>query len=160
MTETLSPHRRSMRGPVLRLSLGGGLAFWFANLAISLTPIAADYRAALSISYVPMLLEALLGGLLIAFGVGYCLIRGYGSIPGRSPVLKSVLLSLLALILVTLLLEVPAKFLTPMPHAVRYFLIGLAFNTVRLLALSLVVGGLFDRVADARRPDEPRDVAG
>ena len=44
------------------LTVAGGLAFWLANLAISWTPIAADYRAALSISYFPMLLEALLGG--------------------------------------------------------------------------------------------------
>lgn len=146
MTETVSPHRGSPRGRALRLSLGGGLAFWFANLAISLTPVAADYRAALSISYVPMLLEALLGGLLIAFCVGFCLLHAHDRIPGRGPVLKSGLLSLLALVLVTLLLEVPAKFLTATPHAVRYFLIGVAINTVRLLALALVVGGLFDRV--------------
>ena len=56
-------------GHVVRLTVVGGLAFWVANLAISLTPIAAEYRAALSIPYVPMLVEALVGGLLIALGV-------------------------------------------------------------------------------------------
>ena len=47
------------------LAVAGGLGFWVANFAISLTPIAAEYRAALSISYYPMLFEALIGGLVI-----------------------------------------------------------------------------------------------
>jgi hypothetical protein len=34
-------------------ALAGAAAFWLVNLAISLTPVAADYRAALSISYNP-----------------------------------------------------------------------------------------------------------
>ena len=34
----------------LVLALVGGLGFWVANFAISLTQIAAEYRAALSIS--------------------------------------------------------------------------------------------------------------
>ena len=48
------------------LTIAGGAAFWLSNFAISRTPIAAEYRAALSISYYPMLLEALIGGLIIA----------------------------------------------------------------------------------------------
>lgn len=49
------------------LAIAGGLAFWLANFAISRSPIAAEYRAALSISYFPMLLESLIGGLIIGF---------------------------------------------------------------------------------------------
>jgi hypothetical protein len=41
----------------LTLAIGGGVAFWVANFAISRTPIAAEYRAALSISYLPTLLS-------------------------------------------------------------------------------------------------------
>ena len=137
--------RHRIWGRVLRPSVAGALAFWVVNLAISLTPIAADYRAALSIAYVPMLLEALLGGFLIALGVTYCLLRFHDTIPGRSPVLKAALLSLLALVLITMLLEVPAKFFTPTPHAIRYFLIGTTFNVLRILALGIVVGRLFGR---------------
>jgi hypothetical protein len=133
------------RGRLLRLSVAGGLSFWVVNLAISLTPIAADYRSALSIAYVPMLFEALLGGLLIALGVTYCLLRFHAAIPGRSPGRKAGLLSLLALILVTLLLEVPARFFTPTPHAMRYFLIGMAINVLRIFALGFVVGWLSGR---------------
>lgn len=137
--------RRRIWGRVLRPSVAGALAFWVVNLAISLTPIAADYRAALSIAYVPMLLEALLGGFLIALGVTYCLLRFHDTIPGQSPVPKAALLSLLALVLMTMLLEVPAKFFTPTPHAIRYFLIGTTFNLLRFLALGIVVGLLFGR---------------
>ena len=53
------------------LAVAGGFAFWLANFAISRTPIAAEYRAALSISYYPMLLESLIGGLIIGFCVSY-----------------------------------------------------------------------------------------
>ena len=38
---------------MLVLTLVGGLAFWLANFAISRTATAADYRAAMSISYYP-----------------------------------------------------------------------------------------------------------
>jgi hypothetical protein len=57
-----------MTGPrgIGRLAIAGASAFWIVNLLISLTPVAADYRSALSIRYVPMLIEAALGGLLTA----------------------------------------------------------------------------------------------
>ena len=75
------------------LTVAGGLGFWMANFVISLTPIAAEYRAALSIAYYPMLLEALLGGLIVGFCVSYLLLRFLDRIPTRTPLLKSVLLS-------------------------------------------------------------------
>lgn len=127
------------------LAVGGGLGFWLANFAISLTPIAAEYRAALSISYVPMLIEALIAGLVIGFGVGYCLVRFFDSIPTRGSVTKSVILSLIALVVFSLLIEVPAKFLTETGDALRYFIIGTAFNTLRFLVLGLVIGYLYRR---------------
>jgi hypothetical protein len=126
------------------LAIAGGLGFWAANFAISLTPIAAEYRAALSISYLPMLLESLLGGLLIGFGVSYVLLRFGDKLPAKTPILKSVILSFSALSMVTLLLEVPAKFFTPTNEAVRYFLIATLFNVIRILALGIVIGYLYD----------------
>ncbi len=128
------------------LAAGGGLGFWLANFAISLTPIAADYRAALSISYVPMLLQALLGGLILGCCVGYALLRFFDKIPTKTPILKAVLLSLIVLVLVTVLVEVPAKFLTTTSDAWRYFLIAALFNVLRILALGVAVGSLYDRV--------------
>ena len=124
------------------LAVAGGLGFWLANFAISLTPIAAEYRAALSISYFPMLLEALLGGLVIGFCVSYSLLRFFDKLPTRNPILKSVILSFIALIIVTVLIEVPAKFLAPTNDALRYFLIGTMFNVIRIPALGIVIGYL------------------
>lgn len=127
------------------LTIGGALGFWLANFAISLTPIAAEYRAALGIIYVPMLLQAMLGGLIIGFCVGYCLLRYYDRIPTTSPILKSGMLSFIALIVAIVFIEVPA-FLTTTDDALRYFLIATAFNTVRILALGVVVGYLCGRL--------------
>ena len=86
-------HSKGILKKVLVLTLVGGLAFWLANFAISRTAIAADYRAALSISYFPMLLEALVGGLIIGLWVSYFLIGFYDRIPTKDPILKSVILS-------------------------------------------------------------------
>src|SRR5512136_1522889 len=87
---------------VLVLAAVGGLAFWLANFAISRTPIAAEYRAALSISYFPMLFESLLGGLIIGFCVSYFLLRFFDKIPTQNPILKSVILSFIVLIIFTI----------------------------------------------------------
>ncbi len=84
------------------LTAAGGFAFWVTNFAISRTPIAAEYRAALSISYLPMLVEALVGGLIIGFCVSYFLLRFFDKIPTKNPILKSVILSFVVLIIVTI----------------------------------------------------------
>src|SRR5689334_10295325 len=112
---------------LVKLTIAGGVGFWAANFAISLTPIASEYRAALSISYLPMLLEALLGGLMIGFCVSYFLRRYYDKMPIKDPILKSLTLSFIVLIIVTLLIEIPAKFFTPTRDPWRYFLIGIMF---------------------------------
>lgn len=128
------------------LTIAGGLSFWVANVAISLTPIAAEYRATLSISYLPMLFEALIGGLVIAFCVSYCLLRFFGNIPTMNPILKSVIVSFVGMIVVTLLIEVPAKLLTPTSGALRYFLIGTIFNVLRIFALGIAIGSFYERI--------------
>ena len=136
---------------LVKLTIAGGLGFWVANSAISLTPIAAEYRAALSIAYLPMLLEALVGGLVIGFCVSYCLLRFFDKIPTMNPILKSVIVSFIALISVTMLIEVPAKFLMTTSDALRYFLIGAMFNVLRILALGIVIGYLYDRISGSGR---------
>jgi len=129
----------------LVLAIVGGLGFWVANFAISLTPIAAEYRAALSISYFTMLLESLLGGLIIGICVSYFLLRFIDKLPTKDPILKSVILSFIVLIIVTMLIEVPAKFLTTTSDSLHYFLIGTMFNAIRILALGIVIGYLYDK---------------
>ena len=132
------------------LAVAGGLGFWVANFAVSLTPIAAEYRAALSISYLPMLLEALIGGTIIGFCVSYFLLRFFDQIPTKNLILKSVILSFIVLIIVTMLIEIPAKFLSPTSDALHYFLIGIMFNLIRISTLGIVIGYLYDGLRNAR----------
>jgi hypothetical protein len=127
----------------LILAVAGGLAFWSANFAISLTPIAAEYRAALSISYFPMLLESLVGGLIIGFCVSYFLLRFFEKIPTKNPITKSVILTSILLIIVTILIGGPSSFLAT-SDVFRYFLIGTIFNVLRFLALGITIGHLYD----------------
>ena len=135
----------------IRLAIGGGLAFWAATFAISLTPIAAEYRSALSIAYLPMLGEALAGGLIIGLVTGYSLIRLHHVFPDKSPVLTSVLLSVAALTTVTLLIAVPSTFLLPTEDALRYFLIAGLFNAIRIPALGVAMGYLYRKLVTADR---------
>ena len=127
------------------LAIAGGLAFWVANFAISLTPIAAEYRAALSISYLPMIVAALIGGLIIGFFVSYILLRFFDKIPTKNPILKSIILSLITLIIVTILIEAPSSFLTT-SDVLHVFLIGAMFNLLRILALGIVIGYLYKKL--------------
>ena len=127
------------------LAVAGGLGVWVANFAISLTPIAADYRAALSISYLPMLLAALLGGLMIGFCVSYFLLRFFDKIPTQDPISKSVILTFIVLIIVTTLIGSPSSFLAT-GDVLRYFLIGTIFNLLRFLALGIGIGYLYDKL--------------
>jgi hypothetical protein len=124
---------------VFVLTLAGGLAFWLANFAISRTPIAAEYRAAMSISYYPMLLEALIGGLVIGLWVSYPLLRFFDKIPGKDPILKSVILSVIVLVIVTILLGGPSSFLAT-NNVLRYFIMGTVINVIRILALGIAIG--------------------
>ncbi len=121
------------------LAVVGGLAFWLANFAISRTPIAAEYRAALSISYIPMLLEALFGGLIIGLWVSYLLLRFFDRIPAKDPILKSVILSSIVMVIITILLGNPSSF-SATGNVLWYFIIGTTFNLIRFLALGVAIG--------------------
>jgi len=125
-----------------KLTIGGGVAFWAANFAISRTPIAAEYRAALSISYLPMLVESLIAGLIIGFFVSYFLLRSFDKIPTKDPILKSVILTFIVLIIVTILIGGPSSYLAT-SDVLRYFLIGTIFNVLRFLALGIGIGYLY-----------------
>lgn len=126
------------------LTLVGGLAFWLANFAISRTAIAAEYRAAMSISYYPMLLESLIGGLIIGLLVSYPLLRFFDRIPVKDPILKSVILSSIVLVIVTILLGGPSSFFATNSVS-RYFIIGTTFNVIRISALGIAIGYMCKR---------------
>lgn len=121
------------------LTLVGSLAFWLANFAISRTSVAVEYRAAMSISYYPMLLESMIGGLVIGWWVSYPLLRFFNRIPAKDPILKSIFLSSIVLVIVTILLGGPSSFFAT-KNVMRYFIIGTAFNMIRILALGIAIG--------------------
>ena len=143
---------RGLAFDALKLAVAGGLAFWVANFAISRTAIAAEYRAALSISYLPMLVESLIGGLIIGACIAFVLLRFFDKIPTKNSILKSSILSLIALVFFTVVFEAPGTFLTAMNDPMRYFLIGTMINVARIIALGLVIGYLCGRINGNARP--------
>jgi hypothetical protein len=162
--ENVGVRRRGARGPGRApaggwwvVALVGAGAFWLANLAISLTPVALAYRDALSIAYGPMLAEAAVGGLVVATLVTLPLARAPDRMPGHGPVAKAVLLSLAALVLVTVLLEVPAKLRADVADPGHWLLVATVFNAVRIIALGVAIG-LAAR-SRATRQDRHRAVA-
>ena len=129
---------------LFKLTIGGGVAFWATTIAFSLLPIAAEFRAALSISYVQVVLvESLLGGMIISCFVSYFLLRFFDKIPTKNPILKSVILSFVALVIVLILLGVAASRTS---DALHIFLIGATLNVPRFLFLGIVIGYLYKRL--------------
>ena len=135
----------------LLLALVGGLVFWLTNFAISRTTIAAEYRAALSISYVPMLLESLIGGLIIGLWVSFLLLRFYKQIPAKNPVVKAVILSALVLAFVTITIGGPSSYFAS-SNVSRYFVMGTIFNVIRIMALGLAIGFVHQKLFVSNDP--------
>jgi hypothetical protein len=129
---------------LFKLTIGGGVEFWAITIAFSLLPIAAEFRAALSISYIQVVLvESVLGGMIIACCVSYLLLRFFDKIPTKNPILKSVILSFVALGIVFILLGVAASRTS---DALHVFLIGAVLNVPRFLFLGIVIGYLYKRL--------------
>ena len=129
-----------------KLTIGGGVVFWAITIAFSLLPIAAEFRAALSISYIQVVLvESLLGGMIIGCCVSYSLLRFFDKIPTKNPILKSEILSLVALVIALIMVQVAASRLGP-SDALHVFLIGAMLNVPRFLFLGIVIGYLYRRL--------------
>ncbi len=128
------------RRKLIRLTLAGGAVFWVTSIMTSLLPVAADYRAALSNwSMRTVWIASLFAGLLIGDGVSYLFLRQYGKIPAKGPVMKSVLVSLFALIVFTIVIDVPVSF-QGQGNSLHCFLIGFMFNLARFLSLGIAIG--------------------
>ena len=122
----------------------GGVEFWAITIAFSLLPIAAEFRAALSISYVQVVLvESMFGGVIISCCVSYFLLRFFNKIPTKNPILKSVILGFVALGIVSILVGVAASRTS---DALHVFLIGEVLNIPRFLFLGIVIGYLYKRL--------------
>ncbi len=125
-----------------KLAGSGGAAFWITDFVLSVSPIAEEYRAAFSISNLPMaLVEALVGGLVIGCCVSYFLLRFFEKIPTHNSILKALILSFVAM----LIIEVLSTLANP-NNASVYLIIDTGMNVPRFLALGMVVGHLFDKL--------------
>ena len=125
-----------------KLTGAGGAAFWITDFVISVSPVAAEYKAAFSISYLPMaLVGALVGGLIIGCCVGYFLLRFFDKIPTKKPIVKALILSFVAMVII----EVLSTLINP-SNASVYLLIDTGMNVPRFLALGIVVGHLYEKL--------------
>ena len=145
------PQSKGIWRKIVVLGVVGGLAFWAITIAISLLPIAAEYRAAESISNIQAVwVGSLLVGLIIGFFVSFFLLRFFDKIPTNNPILKSVVLSFIAFVIAMILLEAPASFRTS--DVLYYLLIGVIFNVPRFLFVGIVIGYLYKRLYKGSNP--------
>jgi len=94
----------------------------------------------MSITYVPMLIQAAVGGLLIATVVAAVLVRYQDRVPGTGPLSRALWLSAAALVLLTVFVEAPSKLLSGVPDSGHWLLVATAFNVIRVLALGVAIG--------------------
>jgi hypothetical protein len=132
---------------LFKLTIGGGMVFWATSIATSLLPIAAEYRAAYSNwSIQTVWVTSFFMGMIIGYCVSWFLLRYFDKIPSKNPILKSGILSFIALIIAVILIDVPQSFfmMRNSSDALYYFLIGVMFNGARFLLLGIVIGYLYN----------------
>ena len=126
---------------LLKLAAAGGAAFWIIDFVMAVSPIASEYKAAFSISSLPVaLVEALTGGVVIALCISFFLLRFFERIPGKTPIFKALILGFFIMVMI----EVISALANP-AHASVYLLLDTGMNTPRFLALGLVMGYLFNK---------------
>ena len=128
---------------IVVLAVVGGLAFWTISIATSLVPITVDYRVA-RWSAETVWVGSLPAGLVIGFLVSFFLVRFFDKIPTKNPIVKSLILSIIALVIGAILLEAPSSFGTS--DALYYFLFGTMLNVPRFLFVGIVIGYLYNRL--------------
>lgn len=129
------------------LAAAGGAAFWITDFAMAVSPLAVAYKIAFSISSLPVaLVEALAGGLVIAFCISYFLLRFFERIPGKNPIHKALFLSFIAMVMIEVL-----STLVNLSNASVYLLIDTGMNMPRFLVLGIVVGHLYDKLNGGSR---------
>jgi len=139
--QTTAQASREFLKKLLMLAAAGGAAFWITDFVMAVSPIASAYKAAFSISSLPVaLVEALAGGLVIAFCVSFVLLRFFDRIPGKNSIHKALILSFSAMAIIEVL-----SALANSAHASIYLLLDTGMNVPRFLALGLVIGYVVDR---------------
>jgi hypothetical protein len=130
-----------------QLTMGGAAAFWVISILTSLLPIAAEYRAAFgqrSWNAQTVWVDSLFVGMIIGYCVSYNLLRFIKMNPTKNYLQKSMLLSLIALVIAITLIDIPHSFLfLSASVAPYYFVLGVLFNAPRFLFLGLATGYLY-----------------
>jgi hypothetical protein len=147
--------RTHSKKDLLMLTIAGATAFWAVTFVTSLLPIAAAYRAAYTDWRIQTVwVDSLFAGLIIACGVSYFLLRSLDKAPAKDPVVGAARLGFVALVIITILVDVPRSLLAPGPGNAwswYYFLVGVTFNAARFLLLGFAIGYLYKRVCS--RPE-------
>ncbi|MGD0071565.1 MAG: hypothetical protein ABSB71_08415 [Candidatus Bathyarchaeia archaeon] len=125
---------------IVVLAVVGGLAFWATSIATSLLPIAADYRVA-RWSAQTVWVGSLPAGMIIGFFVSFFLLRFFDKIPTKNPILKALILSFVAVVVI----EVLSTF-GNLRNAYVYLFVDTVMNIPRFLALGIVIGYLYKRL--------------
>jgi hypothetical protein len=97
-----------------------------------------------------MLAEAAVGGLVLGGVLSFLLVLHPSKVPGSGPVNRALLLGAVALVLVTLGIEVPSKLAVDVDDPVHWMLVATIFNVLRILALATAVGLVADADGEAR----------
>ncbi len=88
--------------------------------------------------------------MIIGFLVSFVLVRFFDKIPTKNPILKSLILSIIALVIGAILLEAPSSFGTS--DALYYFLFGTILNVPRFLFVGIVIGYLYKKLYKGSNP--------
>lgn len=132
---------REFSKKLLKVTVAGGAAFWVTDFIMAVSPIAAVYKAAFSFSSLPAaLVGALLGGIAIAFGVSFFLLRFFNCLPGKNIIVKALILSFGTMVIIEIL-----SALGDPTHASIYLLLDTSLNFPRFLALGSVIGYVVDK---------------
>jgi hypothetical protein len=134
---------------IVVLAVVGGLAFWAISIATSLVPITVDYRAA-RWSAETVWVGSLPAGMIIGFLMSFVLVRFFDKIPTKNPIVKALILSIIALVIGAILLEAPSSFGTS--DALYYFLFGTMLNVPRFLLVGIVIGYLYKKLYKGSNP--------
>lgn len=87
-----------------------------------------------------MLVEAAVGGLVIAGAAAFLLMRFADHLPGQGPLGKALVLAVVALVLLTVCVGVPSKLRSDVADPGRWLLVETVINAIRILALGVAVG--------------------
>lgn len=138
------PTVRQFQRKLLQLTVAGGLTFWATTIAISLLPIATEYRTALGFSHLSVLIESFIMGMIIAGLVSYGLLRFFDRTPAKNPILKAELLSGIVLVIALVTVQGTAALAKPV-DGLHLFLLGGLLDVPRFLLLGLAIGYLCRR---------------